>query len=123
VCRRNFARASGWETIQCGALDSMSALQITNLQVIGAELAIVWSDGEESYLPLEALRRACPCATCGGEPDVMGTVIRPQNEYSARSFALKSYDFVGGYGLQPRWGDGHSTGIYSFEYLRRLAAN
>jgi DUF971 family protein len=22
--------------------------------------------------------------------------------------------------LQPRWADGHSTGIYSFTYLRRL---
>jgi DUF971 family protein len=25
--------------------------------------------------------------------------------------------------LQPRWGDGHKTGIYSFQYLRRLAAH
>jgi DUF971 family protein len=23
--------------------------------------------------------------------------------------------------LQPIWGDGHNTGIYSFQYLRRLA--
>jgi DUF971 family protein len=100
----------------------MPALAIANLQLIGSELAIAWSDGEESYFSLEALRRACPCATCGGEPDVMGTVIRPQNSYGPRSFELRSYEFVGGYGLQPRWGDGHSTGIYSFEYLRRLAA-
>lgn len=99
----------------------MPALAITNLQLIGPELAIAWSDGEESYLPLETLRRACPCATCGGEPDVMGNVVRPHNEYASASFALKSYEFVGGYGWQPRWGDGHATGIYSFEYLRRLA--
>ncbi|HVE15173.1 MAG TPA: gamma-butyrobetaine hydroxylase-like domain-containing protein, partial [Chthoniobacterales bacterium] len=46
---------------------------------------------------------------------------RPAKEYNSRSFELQSYDFVGGYGLQPRWGDGHSTGIYSFAYLRRLA--
>jgi len=101
----------------------MTPLRPASIQIIGNEFAIAWSDGVESYLPLEALRRACPCATCGGEPDVMGTVIRPQNEYSARSFELKSYDFVGGYGLQPRWGDGHSTGIYSFDYLRRIATN
>ncbi|HEY8899516.1 MAG TPA: DUF971 domain-containing protein [Chthoniobacterales bacterium] len=96
-------------------------LRPANIQIIGSELAIAWSDGEESYLPLEALRRACPCAACGGEPDVMGTVIRPQNTCTAASFELRSYEFVGGYGFQPRWGDGHSSGIYSFAYLRRLA--
>lgn len=99
----------------------MPALAIKNLQVIGSELALAWSDGEESYFLLESLRRACPCAACGGEADVMGNVVRPHNDYTPASFALKSYDFVGGYGLQPRWGDGHGTGIYSFEYLRRLA--
>jgi DUF971 family protein len=96
-------------------------LRPANIQIIGSELAIAWSDGEESYLPLEALRRACPCAACGGEPDVMGTVIRPQNTCTTASFELRSYEFVGGYGFQPRWGDGHSSGIYSFAYLRRLA--
>jgi DUF971 family protein len=99
----------------------MPALQITNLQLIGNELAIAWSDGAETFFELEKLRRACPCATCGGEPDVMGTVIRPTNTYTSRSFMLAGSEFVGGYGLQPRWGDGHSTGIYSFDYLRRLA--
>jgi DUF971 family protein len=100
----------------------MTPLRPQTIQTIGNELAIAWSDGLETYFELEKLRRACPCATCGGEPDVMGTVVRPQNEYSAASFRLVSYEFIGGYGLQPRWGDGHSTGIYSFEYLRRLAA-
>lgn len=97
------------------------SLQPQMIQKIGSELAIAWSDGEESYLPLETLRRACPCAQCGGEPDVMGRIIRPQNIFSTSSFELLSYEFIGGYGLQPRWGDGHSTGIYSFQYLRRLA--
>ncbi len=91
------------------------------VQKIGSELAISWSDGVETYFPLEALRRACPCASCGGEPDVLGRVMRPQNEYGPASFELAGYDFVGGYGFQPRWGDGHRTGIYSHQYLRRLA--
>jgi DUF971 family protein len=29
---------------------------------------------------------------------------------------------VGGYGIQPLWGDGHGAGIFSFDYLARLAA-
>lgn len=97
-----------------------SPLQPVQIQKIGSELAIAWSDGEETYLPLEALRRACPCAACGGEPDVMGEVIRPQNSYEPASFELTGWEIVGGYGFQPRWGDGHATGIYSFAYLRKL---
>jgi DUF971 family protein len=42
--------------------------------------------------------------------------------YIAERFQLDRFDVVGGYALQPRWRDGHSTGIYSFQYLRRLAA-
>lgn len=97
-----------------------SPLQLLAIQKIGTELAIAWSDGVENYLQLEPLRRNCPCATCGGEPDVMGLVARPRVSYGAGSFELLSYQIVGGYGVQPKWGDGHSTGIYSYSYLRRL---
>lgn len=96
-------------------------LQPTTIQKIGTELAIAWSDGRESFLPTEALRRACPCATCGGEPDVLGKIIRPEVTYAANSFELVGWQMVGGYGLQPRWADGHNTGIYPFPYLRKLA--
>jgi len=95
-------------------------LEPTNIQQIGDELAIVWNDGIESYFNLEFLRRACPCAACGGEPDALGKVVRPKVTYSPESFQLTGFDIVGGYALQPRWADGHSTGIYSFTYLRRL---
>jgi DUF971 family protein len=96
-------------------------LEPKNIQLIGDELAIHWSDGMESYLPLEFLRRACPCAACGGEPDVLGNISRPEVSYNDRSFMLAGFQIVGGYAVQPRWGDGHDTGIYSFAYLRRLA--
>ena len=97
-------------------------LLLKNIQLIGLELALRWSDGVESYLPLGLLRRACPCASCGGEPDVMGNLIRPEVTYTPASFELVGWEFVGGYAVQPRWRDGHSTGLYSFGYLRRLAA-
>jgi DUF971 family protein len=98
----------------------MMRLEPTNIQQIGDELAIAWSDGKESFLNLETLRRACPCAACGGEPDVLGNISRPRVSYTEKSFQLTGFDLVGGYALQPRWGDGHSSGIYSFTYLRRL---
>ena len=96
-------------------------LEPTNIQQIGDELAISWNDGTESFLKLELVRRACPCAACGGEPDVLGQVVRPHVSHTGKSFELVGFDLVGGYALQPRWADGHSTGIYSFTYLRRLA--
>jgi DUF971 family protein len=97
-------------------------LDLTNVQLIGHELALQWNDGAESYLALERLRRACPCAACGGEPDVLGNISRPEVSYTPSSFELVGWQMIGGYALQPRWGDGHSTGLYSFQYLRRLTA-
>jgi DUF971 family protein len=110
-----FARYNG------GIAFPMQPLHPAQIHIIGSELAIAWSDGMETFFELEALRRACPCAACNGEPDVMGAGERPVPEYTSRSFELAGWEFVGGYGLQPRWGDGHSTGIYSFQHLRRLA--
>ena len=92
-----------------------------DIQLAGNELAIRWNDGQESYINLERLRRACPCAGCCGEPDIDGHVDKPHVSYDpARSFRLQSYALVGGYAFQPIWGDGHSTGLYTFDLLRRL---
>jgi DUF971 family protein len=90
------------------------------IDVIGEELAIAWNDGRESFFPLEFLRRACPCAVCQGEADVLGVVERPERTLQANSFQLRSLQPVGGYALQPLWQDGHSTGLFSFSYLRQL---
>ncbi len=95
-------------------------LEPKNIQQIGNELAIQWNDGSENYFDLQFLRRACPCAACGGEPDVLGNIMRPDVSYTDGSFDLVGFDIVGGYAVQPRWRDGHVTGIYSFQYLRRL---
>lgn len=96
-------------------------MTLENAAVIGDELALSFSDGFEAYLPLPMLRRACPCAACQGEPDALGRVVRPHVEYGPRSFDMLKFDLVGGYAIQLFWADGHSSGIYSFTYLRRLA--
>lgn len=90
--------------------------------VIGGELALAFPDGEERFLGLPLLRRACPCAGCQGEPDALGRVIRPEPQVGQGGHDLVKIEPVGGYALQLFWGDGHSSGIYSFDYLRRLAA-
>ncbi len=91
------------------------------IQPIGEELALKWEDGSEGFISLENLRRACPCAGCKGEADVMGKLHKgPEPPLSPRSFQLRRLDWVGSYGVQPVWEDGHATGIYSFDYLRSL---
>ena len=96
-------------------------LILENATVIGNELALSFADGFEAYLLLPLLRRACPCAACQGEPDALGRVIRPRVEHGAKAYELQKFETVGGYAIQLFWGDGHSTGIYSFTYLQKLA--
>jgi len=103
---------------------SPSPLSLKAVAMVNGSLAISWEDGTESYLPLKALRTACPCALCAGEPDVMGqTPLLGKKSFKSENFVLKKYEFVGGYALQFTWGDGHSSGIYSYPYLRQLEKN
>lgn len=94
----------------------------TDIQQIGDELAIKWDDGAENFIPLATLRRFCPCAGCRGEVDILGNLYKnPARPLTPQAFQLKQVMHVGGYAIQPVWADGHSSGIYSFDYLRRLA--
>lgn len=94
-----------------------------DIQQIGEELAIKWDDQSETFIRLETLRRRCPCAGCQGEVDVMGQLHKgPEQRLSAASFKLVRIQAVGTYALQPFWGDGHSSGIFSFENLKALGA-
>ena len=93
-----------------------------DIQPIGQELAIKWDDGSESFIALERLRRCCPCAGCKGEVDIMGNLYKnPDRRLPPQAFELRSLAYVGTYAVQPFWADGHATGIYSFEYLKRIS--
>lgn len=94
-----------------------------DIQPIGSELAIKWDDGSESFIPLETLRRACPCAGCQGEVDILGKLHKgPERPLPPTAFELVRVTPVGGYALQPVWADGHASGLYSFDYLKRLGS-
>jgi DUF971 family protein len=95
----------------------------TQIVAVGNDLAVAWPDGREDYLGFELLRRNCPCAQCKGERDILGNVYRgPRRPLVPASFALRAWTPVGNYAIQLFWSDGHSDGIYSFEYLRELGA-
>ena len=97
-------------------------MKAKNIEVVNNILAIVWDDGRESYIDFEALRRACPCAACKGEVNILSAAPPLPKNFSPASFELRSWHYVGGYAIQPHWGDGHASGIYSFDYLRALEA-
>ena len=100
----------------------LCSMRLQDIQSIGDELAMKWEDGTESYIKFEKLRRHCPCAGCKGETDIMGNLYKnPDKPLPPTAFLLRGWTLVGGYGIQPVWGDGHSTGIFSFEYLQRVA--
>jgi len=100
------------------------ALQAEHIEQIGEFLAIRWNDGGESAIRLEDLRRACPCAECSGEPDVTGAVRMPAHRptLTPQSFELRGFERIGAYAIALTWGDGHSSGIFSWDLLRSLDA-
>ena len=83
----------------------------------GTELRIEWKDGTVSeYVPRE-LRLACPCAGCVDEMTGVRT-LRPESVDS--HVYPRSIHYVGRYALQFVWSDGHSTGLYTYRYLREM---
>ena len=92
------------------------------IAAIGSEIAIVWSDGSESYLPMEKLRAWSPSAENMGEQDLLGRRIGGHE--GPREFpgvTVTGWRIIGGYAVQFDFSDGHNTGLYVFDYLRKLA--
>lgn len=77
-------------------------------------LHIRWDDGHLSPFTLEYIRGWCPCANCQGH---FSETIRYQEVPLAR---LLNAEPVGNYGMRLIWADGHDTGIYAFDDLRRM---
>lgn len=76
---------------------------------------LAWSDGHVADYPYDYLRGWCPCAMCQGHT-ALSLVFHP----AAGPVEPQSVQPVGNYGLSFAWSDGHSTGIYRFEFLREI---
>lgn len=89
----------------------------TEVKFVDNRLLITWDDGHKSRYDPFQLRLACPCAQCVDE--LTGQrVIRP--EHIPADLKPREMRPVGRYGVSFEWSDGHSTGIYTFDYLREL---
>ncbi|MBI4445006.1 MAG: DUF971 domain-containing protein [Acidobacteria bacterium] len=81
------------------------------------DIRIKWNDEHESIFPARFLRLACPCAMCVQE--WTGEKLLNEGEVP-ENIAPISLNLVGRYALQVLWSDGHSSGIYTFPFLRRI---
>lgn len=89
-------------------------------------LQINWDDGTQRVYDFDTLRRACPCAEC--RPWIHDLVQRetPHEAPAATRNAtgelksLRDIQPVGSYALQFNWADGHTFGIYDWNYLWTL---
>jgi DUF971 family protein len=93
-----------------------------NIAAIGNEIAIAWEDGTESYIGMERLRAASPSAENVGEQDLLGNTYGGTAQKQFPGVTVKSWKLIGGYAVQFDFSDGHSTGIYPFDMLRKLGA-
>jgi DUF971 family protein len=81
-------------------------------------MEIAFSDGRDFRLPYEFLRVYSPSAEVRGHgpgQEVLQT--------GKREVEIRSLEPVGSYAVQPVFSDGHSTGIYSWDYLYELGEN
>jgi len=82
-----------------------------------ALLIITWDDGERSEIPFKLLSDLCPCATCNEERQNSD----PLKIVRARSYELETIVPVGNYAINIIWRGGCRFGLYSWEYLRKIA--
>ncbi len=107
-------------------------------------LRIDWADGSQSVFPIIRLRQLCPCAACrmlrtGSDPHQLMQPAPPKPETGvprkslslsvlprhftseADAIVVTSAELVGNYAIQITFSDGHTSGIYSFAYLREVS--
>ena len=108
-------------------LEAVTPAKVKVMKTEGTGVEIAWKDGHVSKWTFAWLREACPCATCheareadGRKPGVakaQPASLLPLFKSPVRPLEATA---VGKYALRFKWNDGHESGIYSWEYLRRL---
>ena len=94
---------------------------IEPLQIIeesAHRVSIKWSDDSGTAYSAAVLRRSCPCASCVNE--WTGQKILNDDQIGD-DMSFTHISIVGRYALNFHFSDGHDTGIFSFEYLRKLS--
>jgi ATP-binding protein involved in chromosome partitioning len=78
---------------------------------------ISWNDGKTSLVSFTELRYLCPCANCVDENTGHRKIRKEDVKPDVTPLKVQT---VGNYAVSVSWSDGHDTGIYSYDYLRKL---
>lgn len=107
--------------------EAVEPLKVRVHKTEGTGVEIDWKDGHKSAWTFAWLRAACPCATCVDEREEAGLApgetkgqpgqLLPMFKEPPRPLEVKP---VGHYAMSFSWNDGHGSGIYSWDYLRRV---
>ena len=81
-------------------------------------LELAFSDGAEFRLPFELLRVQSPSAEVRGHGPGQEVL-----QVGKREVGIDRVEPIGHYAIQPHFSDGHSTGIFSWDYLHWLGTN
>ena len=81
-------------------------------------MELVFSDGSRFELSYELLRVYSPSAEVRGHGPGQEVLQVGKSEVD-----ISTLEPVGSYAVQPTFSDGHSTGLYSWEYLYWLGTN
>ncbi|MCC6905734.1 MAG: DUF971 domain-containing protein [Anaerolineae bacterium] len=86
-------------------------------------LRIGWADNHQSAYDIDALREACPCASCRGGHEFMGEAHDPDllELKPLKHYEVEHLEISGNYALHISWDDGHDAGFYTWDYLRRIS--
>ncbi len=85
-------------------------------------LLIEWNDGVTTDITFRDLRDNCPCVSCQGETVIFSTYIPIKNPFKPAGFyEIEKIEPVGNYAVNIVWKDKHDTGLYSWDYLRRIS--
>jgi DUF971 family protein len=83
-----------------------------------SNVTIEFCDGHTHTFTLDELRTNCPCAGCRSVRD-RGEVPWPTATSTPEDLTVVDAQLIGAWGLGITWNDGHATGIFPWEALRR----
>lgn len=81
------------------------------------DITITWAADHRAVYPARDLRIACHCAQCRDE--FTGRLLLEPG-HIPEDMTARRLELVGSYAIRIDWSDGHSTGIYTYEYLLEI---
>lgn len=82
-----------------------------------ATMSVLFQDGKRHDFSVRDLRLACPCAACVEETTGRKILVESQVPEDIQPKVVVT---VGNYAVTIGWSDGHETGIYSYDLLRKI---